>query len=155
MLGWWSWAQAQGWWMRYPIRNQLGWRGEMQIPPSPQLSHLLWAAFSSSVKKWFLSSPCSGLFGENQTNGVRGGQPRQLGVPAGEVPTELGTSLTGTLIQVGLGQPRFSLICCKVVGVNRQPGGSLGAVPDSAFSLSMKMFVVHTLRDLEHTLKRL
>ena len=80
-----------------------------------------------------------------------------MGVPAGEVPSELGTSLTGTLIQVGLGQPRFSLICCKVMGVNRQPGGSLGAIPDSAFSLSMKMFVIHTLKRLgtyfEETIK--
>lgn len=111
------------------FRNQLGWRGETQILLSPQLSHLSWAGFSSSVKKWFLSSLCSGLFGENKTDGVRGGQPSQLGVPAGEVPAELGTSLRGTLVQVSLGQPRFSLICCKVMGVNRQPGGIPGCCP--------------------------
>ena len=77
------------------FRNQLGWRGETQIPPPPQLSDLSWAAFSSSVKKWFLSSPCSGLFGENKTNRVRGGQPSQLGVPAGEVPAEPGHQSDG------------------------------------------------------------
>lgn len=80
-----------------------------------------------------------GSLEEKRQTGSKGGQPRQAGVPAGDVPAEPGHELDRhPPSKSARASPAFPFIGCKVTG---EAGGlmvSFYAAPTSVFPLFLK-----------------